>query len=308
MKWYDILAFIMVFVLLGITIYFLWYNLPGEVEEFNRYNLNEYESLSSKILQFYPNMRYADRVITYSLDSVCNEKKKTDFENAAKILEQKTALDFSKSGNPGDAQIKVYCSNNAPEPEQKDHFIAGEGGPTEIINASRYAVMFAGQISLYREETCDEPKIAIHELLHALGFDHNKNENSIMYPVTDCAQEIDQGIIDEINRLYTEPSFADLLIENINANKSGRYLNFNIIMANYGLKNVYNSSLDIEADGAVIKIFSLGDFDIGTKRSLSVTDLKIPRDASEIAFEIKTKDPEINKDNNRAKIGIVKRK
>ena len=199
------------------------------------------------------------------------------------------------------------CSGNAPEPEKKDHFIAGEGGPTEIINASKYAVMFSGQISLYREETCEQPKIAVHELLHALGFDHNNNENSIMFPVTNCNQQIDQDIIDEINRLYIEPAFADLLIDNINANKSGRYLNFNVVISNFGLKDVDNSTLYIESNGVLIKSFNIGELDIGTKRSLTVTDLRVPRDATEIVFDVRTKDPEISLTNNKVKIGVVKK-
>ena len=114
----------------------------------------------------------------------------------------------------------MSCSDITPEPTQKDHFVAGEGGPTLVINTTVYAIILEGKIALYRHEICDEPQIALHELLHALGFDHNSNSKSIMYPITNCAQELDDYIVQTINQLYSVPSRGDLLIEEIDANKS----------------------------------------------------------------------------------------
>ncbi len=301
MKLIEVLSVIFLFIVLFIALFILWYNLPGTPIEFQEYRFNVSSSLSGKSYQFYPNMRYPDRVIGYS-DEACSPEKQRDFERATEIIEQNTILDFTKSDSP---QIVVFCSDIAPKPEEEGHFIAGEGGPTEIINASKYAVILAGKISLYRPENCDKPQVAMHELLHALGFDHNNNEKSIMYPITNCNQELDQDVISEINSLYADPSYADLLIEDLQANKSGRYLNFDIVIANYGFKKAENSTLNLKVGDSVINSFNIGKLDIGSKKSLSVSNLRIPRSTQEIVFEIKSSQPELSKTNNIVKIGLV---
>ncbi len=301
MKLIEVLSVIFLFIVLFIALFILWYNLPGTPVEFQEYKFNVSEGLFGKSYQFYPNMRYPDRVIGYS-DEACSPEKQRDFERATGIIEQNTILDFTKSDSP---QIVVFCSDIASKPEEEGHFIAGEGGPTEIINASKYAIILAGKISLYRPENCDKPQVAIHELLHALGFDHNNNEESIMYPVTNCNQELDQDIINEINSLYSDLSYADLLIEDLQANKSGRYLNFDIIIANYGFRKAENSTLSLKVGDSVINSFNVGKLDIGSKKSLSVSNLKIPRSTQEIIFEIKSSQPELSKANNVVKIGLI---
>ena len=301
MKVMDVLSVIFLFIVLFIALFILWYNLPGVPIEFQEYKFNVSGSLPGKSYQFYPNMRYPDRVIGYS-DEACSHEKKRDFERAIEVIEQNTILDFTKSNSP---QIVVFCSDISPKPEEEGHFIAGEGGPTEIVNASKYAVILAGKISLYRPESCDKPQVAIHELLHALGFDHNNNEKSIIYPVTNCNQELDQEIINEINFLYSDLSYADLLIEDLQANKSGRYLNFDIVIANHGLRKAENFTLNLKIGGAIINSFNIGKLDIGSKKSLSVSNLKIPRNTQEIIFEVKSSQPELSKTNNIVKIGLI---
>jgi len=206
---------------------------------------------------------------------------------------------FEKSDS---GEIEITCSNIAPEAKEENHFIAGEGGPSEIINATKYSVILSGRIALYRPETCPTPQISTHELLHALGFDHNNNPSSIMYPLTDCEQEIDESIIQTINSLYADPPYADLLIETALANKSGGYLNIDVTIANYGLSDVSNSSLILYADDKIVKEFQIGDFKIGTKRFLSATNIKIPRSVSEVQFSIETPEDEISKSNNLVRI------
>ena len=302
MRAFDIVALVFLFIVLFVALFILWYNLPGKEVEFLEYKSNISVNLSQKSAQFYPNMRYPDRVISYSLDDNCGPEKQGDFERAADILEQNTLLDFTRKDG---GEIVVFCSNLSPEPEEEGHFIAGEGGPTEIINASEYAVILAGKISLYRPENCDIPQVALHELLHALGFDHNKNEQSIMYPITDCDQQLDQYIINDINSLYSQPSYPDVLVEDLEANKTGRYLNFDIVVANHGLKKAANSTLSVEVEDIVIKKFDLGALDIGAKKSLMVSNLKISRSSGEIVFKIETTQAELDKTNNVVKIGMV---
>jgi len=294
---------LLLFALLLTGVYFLWLNLPTESVEFEEYNVEISKTLSIESTQFYTNMRYIDEKISYSLADSCTEKKKKDFEAAIKLLEKETVLSFHQT--LVEPEITITCSNIAPEPAEADHFVAGEGGPSIIINASQYSVILSGKIALYRAETCPTPQIATHELLHALGFDHNSNSKSIMYPYTDCEQTLDQHITNEINLLYEQASEADLIIQTVVANKSGRYLNFKVSIANYGLQDIETSTFDLIIDDSVIRAFPIGNLEIGAKRTLEVTNLKIPKSTEEITLLVKTFQPEMSKDNNKVTVKLV---
>lgn len=303
MKIVDFLVLLALFVALAIGAYFLWLNFPTETIDFERYKSNFSNEFPEKSVQFYANMRYETTDISYQFTTQCSDKKRSDFERATERLESLTILRFYKTESQ--PQITITCSKISPKPEEEGHFVAGEGGPSLIINASRYSVIKTGQIALYRADNCDNPQIATHELLHALGFDHNNNEKSIMYPITGCEQEIDEDIIEEINRIYSQKPFGDLVIEEVEADKSGPYLNFEIIVSNYGLKSITNSTLKVIVEGGVIKAFNLGEIDIGTKKTLTIQNLRIPRSATEITFAVETKEQEIKSDNNSVNIKVV---
>jgi hypothetical protein len=304
MRFVDFLILLVLFAFLLAGVYFLWLNLPTESLDFEQYHANISQQLPYESSQFYTSMRYVDKKISYYLSNTCGAKKKKDFKEATKILEAKTILNFEQSTST-DSEIEVTCSNIGPEPTEKGHFVAGEGGPSVIINASIYSVILSGKIALYRVEECEEPQIALHELLHALGFDHNSNQQSIMYPITNCEQSIDQEIIEEINFLYNQESAADLIIESVTANKSGRYLSFEASIANYGLQDVKSSTLNLIIDNKIIKTFTIGNLDIGAKRNLSVVNLKIPKNTEKITLEVETSQKEITEKNNQATIKII---
>ena len=302
MKVFDFLLLVILFISLFAGIYFLWLNLPHETVEFETFQGN-ISDLPAKSVQFYSSMRYVEKNIPYLISQNCSEKKQKDFERAVQIIEDKSILRFYKSEKP---EIIITCSNIAPEPEEEGHFVAGEGGPTTIINATNHAVILFGKIALYRPENCDRPQVAIHELLHALGFDHNNNTKSIMYPYTKCDQEIDVNILEEIKELYSEPSLADLIIESINATKKGYYLNFEVTVSNLGLKKISRAELTITDDRMEeIKKFSLEEFDIGAKRKLSVQNLRIPRNLQKLKFTINTPESELSKENNQVTISVA---
>lgn len=258
---------------------------------------------SARSLQFYPNMRFPSDQISYGFSSECTQEKEDSVRGAFAILEEKTRLRFSPSSSP---QIMITCSELAPEPAIKDHFVAGEGGPTEIINGSVYALILAGKISLYREERCDSPHIALHEVLHVLGFDHNTNPRSILYPTLDCAQTLDTYFVDDLNRLYATPTQPDLVIIEATGNTSGKYLSFETLLENQGLANVDEVTLRVRADGRVVKDFSIGNLTMGTKKLLTVSNLNVGRGAREVILEI---DPlnaitELHEDNNDLSLSL----
>lgn len=314
MKVLYMVVFVMLVAALGFGVYLMWMNFPFGSVSYNPFSAN----LSSRIApqlsfgategaQFYPNMRFRDRSISYRLESICTQKKWDDVNRAFELLEEKTILHFYslKEG----AEISIFCSELPPEPaERKGHFIAGEGGPTEIMNMSTFSVIFGGKISIYRDEPCDEPKIALHEILHALGFDHHNDTKSTMYPITGCNQQLDQYIIDDINRLYRIDSAPDILIEEISANKTGRFLNFYISVSNYGLKEAENVTLYVYSDGLLVGNFPLERLDIGMKKKLAVQNVRMPMDSEKVAFEVYPGkgEKEISMENNRIEIAIAK--
>lgn len=286
--------------LLGSGLYLLWTNFPTAPKAYTEFATNISKNLPSKSYQFYPNMRYQEKRIGYYLETACDEKKRSDVERAFKILEDKTILEFYPSSS---GKIRILCSDLAPEPENKDHFVAGEGGPTEIINTSEYSVILAGKISLYRPERCDIPIVALHEILHALGFDHTNDKKSVMYPVTECEQELDGYIINQINSLYSVDSEPDLVIEKVSAFSSGRYVSFNINISNYGLDDVENFSLFIMGDNQTIKEFPMEDLKMGERKTLNVQNTRVPRNLEKISFIVRmNKGNELSMENNIAEL------
>lgn len=303
MKFLDFLILLLLLVLFGLGAYVFWLNYPLETPQYKEYKFNASSAAYSSGAQFYPNMRYRDRVISYTISDSCEQSKKNDVEAALLLLSDRTILEFEKKDSSG--EINILCSDIAPKPDEEGHFVAGEGGPSEIINMSNYAVIFSGKVSLYRENECENPNIALHEILHALGFDHNENQRSIMYPITKCDQVVDNYIIEEINRLYKTDSKADLFIERIAANRSGRYLNFEISIGNFGLQDSRGAKLIISADGEFVKDFDLEEIEIGTRKILTVENLRIPRNVRTISFAVKGQETELEIDNNVIDIEMV---
>ncbi len=306
MRFLDFLILILLLFILGIGVVLLWTNipnLPGQKVQQQEFNLDKKDLDFGKGIQFYPRMRYKNRTISYTISDSCDSVKRKDIEKAFSILDQQTILNFKSIS---DGEISVLCSDIAPEPKEEGHFIAGEGGPSEIINTSNYAVILSGKVSFYRRTAeCVRPNVALHEILHALGFDHNKNKESIMYPVTECGQILDGYIIDKINELYSVDSAPDLVIEKIKATKTGRYLGFEIAIGNFGLQNSLNSSLIVYSDETEVKTFYLENIDIGTRKILKVDNLRGPLTTDRLIFEVKSNENELDKDNNIARMKLV---
>ena len=302
----DVIVVILLIVLLGIGGYVFWDNLPGKVEDFKP--AGNVDGKNSQVYsngsQFYPNMRYPDKEISYSLSDSCDDNKKSSAREAFSIISRKTILNFKEKS--GSAEIEILCSDISPTAEEKGHFVAGEGGPKDIFVSGPYYVITTGKVSLYRDDKCDAPQIATHEILHALGFDHNDNPESIMYPVTGCDEKIDDYIINEINRLYSIKSASDLVIVSANGQKSGKYVSFVVDVSNYGFIDALSVNLTLSNKNEKIKEFDLKSIPFGNSKKITVDNVVVPRDTTELNFKAYLTDnaDEISLDNNEAVLKI----
>ena len=292
---------VLLIVLLGVVgglFYFLldYTALFYEERDLEGFSAESLDEVYANGTQFYPNLRYRDRNIGYWVSNFCDDKREIDVRKAFGILEEDTVLRFTKGGF--DSEIKILCSDIEPEASEEGHFVAGEGGPSEIYDLGSYNVVFSGKVALYRDEKCGEPLIALHEIIHALGFDHNDNKRSIMYPLTNCNQKVDDYIIDKINELYSADSLADLEIIDLDVSAKGRYLNFDINVSNNGLKDAEGVTLVLVSDGKDISEFDLGPIKIGVRKFLGVDNVRLPRNLDQIEFRVVYVGAELDKNNN----------
>jgi len=299
MRWKAILG--LLFALLVLVLLVIYWFVPLDSSEFFVKSTSANFSLSNNTdMQFYPNMRFPNPEISYKIGA-CTLQKKEDMERAFDMLAEATALSFYPvSLNEG---VSISCdSKNKVE---GGLFIAGEGGPTNISQAGEFNVIFHGTILLIKDSSCTNPNVALHELLHVLGFKHSENRNNIMYNISKCKQTMGEDIVNLINDLYSLPSQPDLLFENVSAKMNGRYLNTNLTVRNYGLKDAEGSQVRIYADGKLIKEVDINPIDVGYGRSISLSNVFVSQlNVEELDFEIYAAFQELNKENNKIKLQI----
>jgi len=310
--WGKLLVLFVLLSLLGTSVYFFYQNLPGELEQLEietsstTQQENPIQARNSETPMFYPNLRFNHNDISYFIESSCSSNRAERMEEAFSILEEKVRIISFYPDISRGADIMIGCSKDYLEKEE-NVFIAGEGGPTKIINTTLYNIIVTGKISLFKKVSCDFPLVEIHELLHVFGFDHSDNEKSIMYNYSSCDQQITDDIVSNLILLYSVEPLADLYISDINSTKKGRYLDFSIEIRNRGLINADNSQLIVKVGEQEIDTFDFGVIDFGGGKSLSVKNLRLPsRDTKEITFLLKTMNKkELDYQNNEIKLKVV---
>ena len=237
-------------------------------------------------MQFFANMRFPKSLISYNIDLACDSGKKEKMKKAFDILEEKIGnLKFSEVNSGEDITISCTVTEQSVN---ENYFIVGEGGATSVINTSLFSIIEKGEVQLfYKESQCNNSNIEIHELLHALGFQHSENKNSIMYNVSDCEQIITEDIIKELTWLYSIDELPDLAIKNINATKHGLYMDFNIEIRNQGLKQAAESTLEVYSKNKKIQDFEVGKVEYGAGKLLNVENLYVGIGSDEFKFVIK---------------------
>lgn len=259
-------------------------------------------NLTSDNMQFYENLRYSDSKISYSIADKCTLQKRADAERAFEILENRTILEFYSVNS--NEEILITCEDR--QKIKEDYFIAGEGGPVNISRAGQFNVIFNGQILLIRHSECANPNIALHEILHALGFGHSSNQNNIMYEISECSQILGDDIPRFIDELYSISSKPDLTFEEISPLiHDGKYLDLNMSIKNIGLKNSEKAFVNIYLDNEVFEKIELKNLEVGSGMKITIQNLKLKTtNFDEIIFIIEADFEELNKANNKVSFEI----
>jgi hypothetical protein len=265
------------------------------------------ENTSKELVMFMPNMRFATNSISYSFVD-CDLERERKMLDAFEIVTNKTEIiNFYESQTS--PMITIYCSKEKQK-QRNNSFVAGEGGPNQILELDLYPLIIDGTIYIYdsrSQEECESPIVELHELMHVFGFDHITNKSTILYPYLDCKQIITDEIVNKLKELYSIEPKSDLTIKNLNASASGRYLNFAIIIHNRGLIKSENIALNIYDTKEKIDTYDLGDMDVGISQTLTITNMQLPlRPITDLIFEVTTSTPEFFYENNNITANVKK--
>jgi len=295
-------------IILFLLLIFVYLFIPFNTTEFNlspdsALLIANSSAESNDELQFYPNMRFPSPDISYRIEN-CSVQREKDMNDAFEIIEEKTVLSFYavKYGE----EIKVTCNDTIII--EGNLFTAGEGGPVNVSIIGEFYVIESGKILLLKDSNCKTPNVALHELLHVLGFDHSEDSDSIMYEISECEQTMGYDIIDRINKIYSVPTQPDLVFENASALMHGQYLNIAYSIRNNGLKYSGISIIKILANEKEIQEIEIPAIEMGEGIQGYMINIFVKQiGIEEIEFIIENDFEELHKLNNRIYFSEIKK-
>ncbi|MDH4227015.1 MAG: M10 family metallopeptidase domain-containing protein [Deltaproteobacteria bacterium] len=251
------------------------------------------------MLQFAPNMRYEDKVITYRIND-CPRYKWMDIEKAFNKISGLTPVFF----NPviRDEQLVVNCSPALKKAKKGDDYGVvemGRGGPRYTLG-EHYNIIVGGEVLIERDHDCSEPLVEIHEILHAMGYKHSSDPSSILYPMLDCSQTIKREILDDITRLYNISGLPDLVIKSVTLKKVSKDYVIRVEAVNSGMTESAPAKIIIKNTdtGETVADFAFGSLEPGAGFAHTV---KANYEIKTVEVELKTGFEEMDKANNKAK-------
>lgn len=293
MEWKSVLTFLIV--LIAVLMLLVYWFFPSQTNEFiiTGPTHSNFTFQSTDTMQFYPNLRFPNFLISYKI-SDCTIKKTEDMKDAFNLITEKTSILFYEVNE--NEEISITCSEKVKVEEGL--FIAGEGGPTRVIQTNKFNVILHGDVLLLKDSSCVEPNVAIHELLHVLGFDHSENQNNIMYFVSKCDQKIGDDIPNLLKELYNVTSSPDLTLSNVTASIKGNYLNAEFYVKNNGLKSSELGKIIIYGDDKIVKSLDLKPLEIGASLKMTLTNAQTSRNTKTLNFTIGYNYEELDKSDN----------
>lgn len=298
----KIVVIVILIVALFISAYLLYdiyITLSAKQRNFTiNYTKMESQLSYSSSSQIYPNIRFNHNNISYLIEADCAEQNKEDMAWAFYYIENKTnIINFYPAQT--DADIEIRCGE---EYKQGELFVAGEGGPSAIINTGLFNIIVKGEIALLNSDSCSH-NVALHELLHVFGFKHSDNPESIMYNVTSCNQALTNDITAELLRLYSIPALPDLYFENITGSKKGVYADLVFVIKNQGLADSKNIDVVLYAENKSVDSFNLGDIEAGAGKKFSIKNEKVGMSVSSLRLVIEDSE-ELDTKNNEAILSV----
>jgi len=163
------------------------------------------------LLSVHPDMHYIignpKSLYLYDISSACNSQQNNDIQSALDHLSDNTGIKFVQIPSPlalVSGGIEYTCG------DVQSYGASGESEGGSLFFA--YIIVSWNQIRLRNTGS----HVVIHETLHSMGFDHNQDPNSIMYPIGSGDAQIDPGIIEFLKTYYINNPFAYMNILTLN--------------------------------------------------------------------------------------------
>lgn len=151
--------------------------------------------------------RKLSRTYYYHFDANVSASAKTVFENAVAVYNQ-TGIVKLVPGDGTNRQNSVTFfeySKQMPDSGNTTMIESGHGGP-QIIQQTGWNAYTANHaragLNAYYPAASLRKSVAIHELGHALGLDHSRYRNSVMYPVDQGNTSLSTGDISALKTIY----------------------------------------------------------------------------------------------------------
>jgi hypothetical protein len=201
-------------ILIGLILSFIQVNVPSKSLNYNDTSKGFlFAEMSSQLDNQEGGNDYSNYItlpIKYKVTNkeVCGDYETKRIEKAFNKIKIATngSFYFRTAYDYEDADITISCLSyeEVKEDYRNDDVYLGEayiGLPSEITLASYLDLKKVYSDDGWYLPLCDidNPTYEIHEILHALGFEHKEDENSIMNPIETCSG-IDKDIITELSK------------------------------------------------------------------------------------------------------------